>query len=645
MCGIAGYLKLRGGLKPDKTQLQLMASQLVHRGPDGCGFYCDDDIGLAHTRLSIIDIEGGAQPIHDKFKRYWIVFNGEIFNYIELRQELVSNGAEFYTQSDTEVILQAFIKYDLDFIHKLNGQFSIVIWDKAEKRLIMVRDRVGIVPLFYQLNHDELTFASEIKSILAVSKSSKLNLRALDQLFTFWAPVSPETLFEGILEISPGHLLEYSNGQIDIRRYWEWSYDNQLESDFTKVDEKAEELQSLLTDATRIRLRADVPVGAYLSGGLDSSIITSIIKTKTNTPLRSFSIQFEDKGLDESQHQQVLVDSLKADHTSIKCSYNDIANNFLESIWHIEAPILRSAPVPMGMLSGLVNSMAYKVVLTGEGADEVFGGYDIFKESKIRSFWAKNPESAIRPLLLKKLYPYLDVSPGKAQVYLQKFFGVGIDKPGLSYFSHLPRWLTTSKIKEFYSEETKESLSSINSFDSLEAYLPDYVKKYNTFHRAQYIESKTLMSGYLLASQGDRMLMKNSVEGRFPFLDHRVIEFASNLHPKFKMFGLQEKFLLKKSMSSLVPNKIVKRHKQPYRSPDIDSFINDDELDYVSELMSEKRIKEYGYFDINRVAFLLKKIRAGRAIGYKDNMAFMGILSTQALHYLFLEKFNERIAG
>jgi len=643
MCGVAGYLKLKDGPEPDPVILNLMASQLVHRGPDGQGFYVDDTIGLAHTRLSIIDLEGGAQPIHDKDERYWIVFNGEIFNYIELRQELINAGAEFYTHSDTEVILQAFIKYDLDFVNKLNGQFSIAIWDKLDKRLIMVRDRVGIVPLFYQLNKECLFFASEIKSILAATGNRKLNIKALDQLFTFWAPVSPETMFDGVLELSPGHLFEYKNGQIDIKRYWEWSYDNKTEDDFSKVDEKAEELQSLLTDATQIRLRSDVPVGAYLSGGLDSSIITSIIKNNTNTPLRSFSIQFEDKGLDESQHQQLLIDSLKADHSSIKCSYNDIAKNFLDTIWHTEAPILRSAPVPMGMLSGLVNRMGYKVVLTGEGADEVFGGYDIFKESKIRSFWAKNKESVIRPLLLKKLYPYLDVSPGKAQVYLQKFFGVGIDTPDLSYFSHLPRWITTSKIKEFYSESTKESLKSVNSFDSLESYLPDYVKKYNTFHRAQYIESKTLMSGYLLASQGDRMLMKNSVEGRFPFLDHRVIEFGSGLHPKFKMFGLQEKFLLKKSMGALLPNKIVKRYKQPYRSPDIASFINDDELGYVSDLLSEKRVKEYGYFDVNRVKFLLKKIRAGRAIGYKDNMAFMGILSTQALHYLFIERFNDRI--
>ena len=239
--------------------------------------------------------------------------------------------------------------------------------------------------------------------------------------------------------------------------------------------------------------------------------------------------------------------------------------------------------------------------------------------------------------MLKKLYPYLDVSPGRAQIYLNNFFGQGLDNPGLNHFSHIPRWNTTSKIKNFYSESLSSQLNT-NALDSINNILPDEMRGWHYFNKAQYIESKTLMSGYLLCSQGDRMLMKNSVEGRFPFLDHRLIEFASRIPPKYKMKALNEKYLLKKAMGHLIPKSIVNRYKQPYRSPDIASFIGDNNRQYVEEMLSESMLRDYGYFDPKKTSLLLKKIDQGKAIGYKDNMAFMGILSTQLLHYLFVEE-------
>lgn len=290
----------------------------------------------------------------------------------------------------------------------------------------------------------------------------------------------------------------------------------------------------------------------------------------------------------------------------------------------------------MSMLSTLVHNSNYKVVLTGEGADEVLGGYDIFKESKIRQFWAKNVSSGFRPMLLKKLYPYLDVSPGKAQVYLKEFFGQGINNPTLSYFSHIPRWETTSRIKGFYSSEVKDNLVS-NAITTFESTLPDNFHKLHSFNKSQYIEAKTLMSGYLLCSQGDRMLMMNSIEGRFPYLDHRLIEFSNKVPPKYKMNGLNEKYLLKKAMGCYIPNVITNRPKQPYRSPDIISFTGHNAKEYINDLIGDEMIRKYNYFDSNKVRLLLKKITAGKAIGYKDNMAFMAILSTQCLHRLFIE--------
>ena len=638
MCGLAGILEF-GNVAVSKGDLSSMISQLNHRGPDSCGFYLNNNIGFSHARLSIIDLEGGDQPIFNETKTVATVFNGEIFNYVELRDQLQNKGHRFYTKTDTEVIVHLYEEYGESFVNHLNGQFAIAIWDTVLEKLILVRDRVGIVPLFYTMNNTRFLFASEVKAMLPVlDHSPTLNITALDQLMTFWSPVSPATMFSGINEVSPGECIIVKDGKIRKYSYWDWQFPEEDEYLSDDEDVLKDQLKELLIDATQIRLRSDVPVGAYLSGGLDSSVLVSLIKNYTDSPLRTFSIGFEDKGLDETDFQQSLINHLHASHSQIICGGQDISNNFVDTIWHTEQPVLRSAPVPMGMLSGLVHQMGYKVVLTGEGADEVLGGYDIFKENKIRQFWARSPDSKWRPTLLKRLYPYLDISPGRAQAYLQNFFGTGLQTPDLLYFSHMPRWQTTAKCKDFYSKGMVEALKEVNTLDSIVASIPDSINKVHYFNKAQYIESKSLMAGYLLCSQGDRMLMKNSVEGRFPFLDHRVIEFANKLHPKFKMKVLNEKYLLKQSMKSLVPKDIVNRHKQPYRAPDIPSFINSNTPEYVNDLLSAEQLNKYGYFDANKVSLLLRKIKAGRAIGFKDNMAFMSVLSTQVWHYLFIEK-------
>jgi asparagine synthase (glutamine-hydrolysing) len=638
MCGIAGILNLSENSSPEEMELKKMITMLHHRGPDDYGYYTDTSVGLAHARLSIIDLESGHQPIHDGDKNIWIVFNGEIFNYIELREDLVKDGVKFYTHSDTEVIVHLYKKYGLEFVNKLNGQFAIALWDKIRNRLVLARDRAGIDPLFFYKEDSRLYFASEIKSIIPCMKNSPvLNAHALDQLLTFWSPVSPNSLFENVYEIRPGEMLVVENGDISHHRYWEWSFpednkDNYLQSN---EEELAEELHDKLVEATKIRLRSDVPVAAYLSGGLDSSALVSIIHHHGNVPLRTFSIGFEDKKLDESSYQQQLIKHLGADHSSIVCSANNISDNFEKTIWHTESTILRTAPTPMMMLSGLVHEHQYKVVLTGEGADEVFGGYDIFKEGKIRQFWSKNTNSNFRPLLLKRLYPYLDIAKSNSRAYLEAFFGIGLDQPDVPYFAHLPRWDTTSKSKAFYSDDMKARLNE-NAIDKLSESLHENINSWHPFNRSQHVEARSLMAGYLLSSQGDRMLMSNSVEGRFPFLDHNVIEFANKLHPKLKMKVLNEKYLLKKSMQRYLPDEIINRHKQPYRAPDIPAFFHDKIPDYVNDLLSEQSIKESGYFDSKKIAILLRKINAGKATGYKDNMSLMAVLSTQMWHHLFI---------
>lgn len=639
MCAIAGMLRLRNAQPIDRRCLQQMIQVLSHRGPDGNGHYIDETIGLAHARLSIIDIEGGKQPIHNEDKTVWIIFNGEIFNYIELRQTLIAQGHDFYTQTDTEVIVHLYEEYGEKFVEHLNGQFAIAIWDIKLQKLILVRDRVGIVPLFYSTNNGQLLFASEIKGILsALPCAPSINALALDQLMTFWAPVSPATMFKNIFEVSPGHMLIAQDGSFSSQQYWDWQFPAENEFSSASESQLTEELLHLLIDATQIRLRADVPVGAYLSGGLDSCSLVSLIHHFSDTPLRTFSIGFKNKLFDESEHQQKMISQINTNNSHIYCGDEDIGENFIDTIKHTESPILRTAPVPMKLLSNLARQENYKVVLTGEGADEVLGGYDIFKESKLRQFWAKQPLSQTRPKLLKRLYPYLDISPGHAQAYLQNFYGTNLDQPEMPFFSHTPRWATTEKCKNFFHSNFKEQLQA-DAKALLANYLSPNLKTWHHFNRAQYIEAKTLMAGYLLCSQGDRMLMANSVEGRFPFLDHRVIEFANQLPPNIKMKVLNEKNILKKAMQQHLPSSIVKRHKQPYRAPDIDAFFSTNTPEFVNDLLSSDCVTSYGYFDAKKVQLLLKKIRAGRAIGFKDNMAFIGILSTQVWHMNFIDNF------
>jgi asparagine synthase (glutamine-hydrolysing) len=645
MCGIAGIYNFDHGHTPEQGDLEKMIKMVRHRGPDDYGFHIGDNIGLAHARLSIIDLAGGHQPMHDVEKDISIVFNGEIFNYLELREMLAGRGVKFATTGDTEVIIYLYKEFGLDFVQHLNGQFAIGLWDNRKRQLILVRDRVGIDPLFYTINHNRLLFASEIKSILAnpSAPSARLNLNAFDQLLTFWTPVGAETLFENISEVKPGEMLVVHNGKMERIQYWEWLYPSNEPGNYHSGSEEdlAAELHDRLIEATKIRLRSDVPVAAYLSGGLDSSVLVSLIHHYGNVPLRTFSIGFEDKALDESSYQKQLIDHIHADHSSIVCKHHDIAENFERTIWHTESTILRTAPVPMMLLSGLVHQSGYKVVLTGEGSDEVLGGYDLFKEGKIRQFWARNPTSRMRPLLLKKLYPYLDISQSNSRAYLEAFFGIGLDQPQLAHFSHLPRWDTTSKTKAFYSQDVSNTLKS-SAMDAMTRSLDTRIDQWHPFNKAQYIEARLLMAKYLLSSQGDRMLMANAVEGRFPFLDHTVIEFANKLRPSLKMKVLNEKYLLKKAMMKYLPGDILRRHKQPYRAPDIPSFFYQGAPAYVDELLSPALIRQYGYFDPDKVTLLHKKIRAGKATGYKDNMALMAILSTQMWHRKFVENFKNQ---
>jgi asparagine synthase (glutamine-hydrolysing) len=424
---------------------------------------------------------------------------------------------------------------------------------------------------------------------------------------------------------------------LKIERYWDPDFTQS--EDIHSEERYAQELRELLVDATRLQLRADVPVGAYLSGGIDSSVITALIKNFTDTPLRTFSVTFDDEAFDESSYQRQMIDHLETDHSEIRCTYSDIGSIFPDVIWHTEKPIVRTAPAPLFMLSKLVRKSGYKVVLTGEGSDEIMAGYDIFKEVKVRRFLERCPDSKFRPLILKRLYPYLTHSPVKSVPYAEAFFKSDNSAYPDECYSHVPRWNTTSKIKTFFSDSMKETLIDYNAASELSPLL-SRVDGYDDVSLAQYVEMKTLLSGYLLSSQGDRVAMAHSIEGRFPFLDHRVIEFCCKLPPTVRMRVLTEKYILKESMKDLLPKSILKRSKQPYRAPDSQSFFRGNPPDYIGELLSDSNLKTTGYFNAKAVSALVRKCRQNSVLGFKDNMAVVGIISTLLLHDRFIEHFD-----
>ena len=640
MCGIAGFSG--GQIQPDaaRSELETMIHTLHHRGPDGYGFHVDAGIGLAHARLSIIDLATGDQPIHNERGDVWTVFNGEIFNYVELRAELIAQGHRFYTQSDTEVIVHLYDRYGDRFVDHLNGQFAIALWDARRRRLVLARDRAGIRPLFHTRARGRIWFASEIKALLCVlPERARLHAAGLVEALTYWAPVDPETVFEDVHSLPPGHLLAIeADGRETLTRYWDWTFPEQgSPAAFDSVEQATDELRALLIDAVRLQLRADVPVGAYLSGGLDSSGIVAMIRGFTDTPVRTFSVAFEDAEFDESEHQQAMVRHLGTDHTTLRCTRAQIAEAFPRLVRHAEAPVLRTAPVPLMLLSRCVREQGYKVVLTGEGADEVFGGYDIFKEAKVRRFWARQPGSTLRPKLLGRLYGYLENSPVSNPAFAESFFGQGLELIERAIFAHVPRWTTSQRALNFLAPELRASVGSRNALDWYEQHLPADIMRWAPLSRDQYVEAKSLLAAYLLAAQGDRVAAANSIEGRVPYLDHRVIEFGNRLPPSFKIRGLTEKYLLRRALAGLLPTDIVTRTKQPYRAPDSASFfVNGKAPDYVSDLLSAERIRKAGYFDAASVGRLLDKCRAGKATGFADNQAFVGILSTMLLDETFL---------
>jgi len=641
MCGIAGIWNRDSREPVAPSSLRAMVASIAHRGPDDDGVFLDGDLGLGHDRLSIIDLNSGQQPMSNVDGTTWIVFNGEIFNYVELRAELVARGHRFKTTSDTEVILNLYEERGADCVSSFNGQFAFALWDTRTRSLLLARDRLGVRPLFYTWHGGGIRFASEIKALLTdPTLPRRVDPIALDQIFTFWFPIAPRTGFEGIEELPPGTTLTITSESQTPRRYWSLRYPAAGEANGTggrSSREYAEELMSLLSDAVRIRLRADVPVASYLSGGLDSSVISALCHKQLGGGFNTFSIEFEAAAFDEASFQSSVVKRLGTRHRAFRCSGKSIGEALPRAVYHAERPLLRSAPVPMMLLAKGVHEAGIKVVLTGEGADEILAGYDIFKEAKVRRFWARYPQSTWRPRLLERLYPYLS-DLQRTSGYLKAFFGQGLEDTGDPFYSHRPRWRVSAPLRMLYGPAIRERVAGYDAIADLRDQLPAEFSAWHPLSQAQYLEAAFLLPGYLLSSQGDRMAMAHAVEGRYPFLDHRVVEFAATIPPNLKIRGLREKHVLREGVREILPEAIVDRAKQPYRAPDQDALFQEGAAGELTRAaLSPLALSGSGLFQPNSIRGLMEKGARQPSLGVRDNMALIGAVTTQLWHKQFFQ--------
>lgn len=637
MCGIVGFFHTSPSAAFDRTAsprvLEEMLALMYHRGPDEAGYYFDDRVGFGTARLSIIDLSTGQQPIADETGRFWISYNGELYNYKELRIELEGLGHRFQSTSDTEVLLHCYMQWGVDALPRFNGAYAFAIWDRERGELLLARDRYGKRPLFYTQVGGTIVFASEMKSFLAFpGMTFELDEAQLASIFTVWTPLPDQSGFVGVEQIPNGWYLKLRGERRTLAPYT--TLDWPAEGRFTGTAAEAiERTREILSDAVRLRLRSDVEVATYLSGGLDSAITTQLALANGLSQVHSFSITFDDKEFDESAEQLELSHYLGTNHTALPVRHGDIARSFPEAMWHAEVPVFRTAFVPMFLLSKLVHDKGIKVVLTGEGSDESFLGYDIFKEAILRRDW--NPERDVDKL--RNLYPYLPHFKDSNIKALASVFAQFAQEKTPGLFSHELRF-HNSLFGLRLLKQNHDGLADLKAYLAENAAVFDRLE---LVERAQWLEWKTLLPGYLLSTQGDRMSMAHSVEGRCPFLDYRVVEWAARLPQELKLGpNLDEKWILKQAFPDTLPKSVLQKPKQPYRAPDLSAFLGSHDADYTEALLSEHELAKMPFLNGVFCQQFLKKVRNAPpgGISQRENQAFILLLSTALLHRYFVER-------
>ena len=629
MSGIAGIVRrLPTGVSVES--LGRMAAAIRHRGPDGYGFFVGSRVGFAHVRLSIVDVDGGSQPLANEDGQVVVTYNGEIYNHQELRHKLEDKGHVFRTRCDTEVLVHGYEEWGVELLARLNGDFAFAIYDRNTDRVFLARDRFGVRPLFYAQNGDALYFGSEIKAILACGEVEAIpDRRGLDEVFTFSAARPPRTPFAGIASLEPGTYGLLKDGALWLHRYYEL--------DFPEADAEpgdvVEQIDELMLRSVGMRMRADVPVGAYISAGLDAAMTASLAASASSQTLRSFSVT-TDECTQEEDVQRETAANARSVHAVTTVSGSDIVQNFPQVAWHTETPLLATAPVAMFRLAKLARDAGIKAVIGGDGADELFLGSDVFKEDSVRRFCSRQPESRSRQRLFSRICPDVAGRYRGNERWRQSLMQAAM--PGDPLYSHLPRFVE-SGVNVLYSDGFRSSLAGFDVLGELRGSLPVRYFGWSPLNQAAYLEMTTFFSPNVLSSQGDRVTMAHGVEGRSPFLDHRLFEFSAALPTGSRLRGLREKEILRRWASRTLPAKINRRQKRSGSEVDAAPFFGTKAPEWTNDLLGPDALRRAGIFSPTSVNGLLTRCRAGFEAGAPGNKALVGVLSTQLWHHQFIE--------
>jgi asparagine synthase (glutamine-hydrolysing) len=634
MCGIAGIAGTPG--PPPLEALIRMIRQLHHRGPDDTGIYRDSHAGLACARLAIVDLVGGNQPIPNEDQTVWVICNGEIYNSSDLSQFLISRGHVLRSRSDVEVIVHLYEEYGDRLFEHLNGEFAVAIWDVRRIRLLLGRDRLGIRPIFFTICNGAILFSSEVKALAAYSAMTpSIDLQGLDQFLTFWTTVGKRSIFSGVSHVPPGHRLSFERGHVTIERYWQLPVTSQSEI----LEDCAEELFTRLMESVRTRLRAEVPTGVYVSGGIDSAAIAYFAQQFSAEPIKTFSLSFDDEKFDESIFQREVTQALGTDHTELHVSARSIGDALPDVIWHTEMPMVRTAAAALYLLSRAVRDAGVKAVLSGEGADEIFLGYDLYKAvvfNKLAAAGESLPNDATLLRHVLSADPYMMNEKDDASLSGLLATVSAVQRQTDSFYGvHRFRWDRVASIKQYLSQDVRNELAGYDALADLRSLLPLEFSSMDALHRAQYLDIQTLLIGYSLSSQGDRVSMAHSVESRVPFLDHTLVEFAARIPAGNKLVKFVDKAPLREALRSRLPTGIVTRQKRAYGAPNWAALFHPREQPYVADLTSSSQIAGAGLFDSKKVRELVKLCRNDPTGSRGDVLALISILTTQMLFSSF----------
>jgi asparagine synthase (glutamine-hydrolysing) len=617
MCAITGIYDPAQRHPITEPLVEAMANEMTHRGPDDFSCLIEGPLAFGFRRLSIVDVLHGQQPFYTMNGSVVLICNGEIYNYKELRSELEGKGYRFRTNCDVEVIVHLYAEYGTEFLPRLNGQFAFAIFDKRNNSLFLARDQFGICPLFYTFSDGLFIFGSEIKAIIKHPLVKKeVNLEALDQVLTFPGLVSPVTFFKGIMSLPPGHYITLSEGKLSVCQYWDLVYPEAHENGTASESFYMEELEHRLLQAVRYRLNADVPVGFYLSGGLDSSLIGALMKSLTpDVCYPSFSIGFpSDNEMNEMTYQQMMCDHLGLNSTRIMFDSSEVEKKLKQAVWASESALKESYNTCSLALSESVNRSGIKVVLSGEGSDELFGGYVgyRFDKQRVSQDGIKDMEEQLEDDYRRKLW-------GDPDFFYEK-----------NYYEF------TGLKRDLYSAKAQERFKEFNSVEKL-VFNKERIANRHVLHKRSYIDLKLRLSDHLISDHCDRVTYANSVEGRFPFLDIELVEFVKTIPPDIKLNGLVEKYILKKVAKKYIPEAIVNRQKFGFVAPGSPSILRKN-IDWIEELLSYDRIKKQGYFDPDVVEYLKKTYRQDK---FRLNLPFDSDLLIVVLTFnIFLELFD-----